>query len=408
MGRFKIAVLLFCSALLCLGICRSTLAQPAEQNSHSAPSEHLLADEIKFRNQLAQDISAAHLLARLKADELIAEHKFGQARQLVRRAQEMLLAHPDNISKSIFEFLDTLGRRKLQDIDHQEVLFLRKRLASERAASAKLTAEVSGPTQAAPAVLPTSPATRVATALAKPAESPPMSVRLIGRPARRSLRTIIPRIQYDGIPLSEALDDLRSKSGANIVVNWQSLASAGVEKTASINLQLRNVSTGRALKIILDNLSTEWAKLSYVVQEDVLVIASSEDLARIIDTRVYDITHLMIQTRDKRGGSEFAPGRGSGTSGRGSGNGGRAADRSNRDKRSSGSTSRRDGRAGADDFRSEQVDRIIALVHATAPRESWSGDGGPGSVTVFGARLIVTQTAENHARIAKTLALIGW
>ena len=79
----------------------------------------------------------------------------------------------------------------------------------------------------------------------------------------------------------------------------------------------------------------------------------------------------MIETKDKRGGVQFSPGGYDRSSGRGRGNGGGKNDRANRSRRTGGASS---GWAGGDiagTLRSEKTERIIALVRATVPEESW-------------------------------------
>ncbi|NIA08132.1 MAG: hypothetical protein GWP14_10955 [Actinobacteria bacterium] len=382
MDRFRIRDLLCLAGLVCLGVCIS--ATSAQATDSAGSGQQLLAKEINRREQLAQEVSAKHLLARIKADELVAEHKFGQARQLVRKAQEMLANQREDISTSIFTFLDTLGKAKLQSINQQEIAFLRRRLEAEKNTAKQTSKAHEQPTDQTKAV---------STGRSRTPASAETAVRSAGT----GLGTLIRRIEYEEIPLGEALEDLRAKSGANIVANWQSLGNAGVEKTTPVNLKLYNVSAGRVLKIILDNLSTGWAKVSYVVQENVVVIASAEDLARIIDTRVYDISHLMIETKDKRGGGEFEPGGSNRRSRQGRGNSGRRNSRGSRRARST-----------ATELRSKKIEKIIALVRAAVPQDSWRENGGPGSLTVVGTRLIVTQTVENQAKIGKSLLLIGW
>ena len=138
MDRFKLTFLLWTLACSCI----PGLAQSAEESSDSPAPEQLLARQIKSRTQLAQEIAAQHLLARIRADELMAQQKFGLARHVVRHAQQALTSRRDDIPQTIFTFLETLGRQKLLAIDSQELIFLRKRLADERARRAKLASKV--------------------------------------------------------------------------------------------------------------------------------------------------------------------------------------------------------------------------------------------------------------------------
>ena len=223
--------------------------------------------------------------------------------------------------------------------------------------------------------------------------------------------------------MADVLDDLRNRSGANIVANWQSLDYAGIFKTTPVSLQLHNVSAAGILKVILQNLSTEFASFSYVIQDNVVVISTSEDLAKIVDTRVYDVTHLMMETKDKRGGSAYSTGGSrndryndnrSGSSGdryrdRNDRYGSRDSRNRNRGDRYGRSTSISTSRSGygtLDSNGTERKERIMELVRTAVAEDSWRDAGGAGAIRVFGTRLVITQTIDNHAKIAKTF--IGW
>ena len=215
------------------------------------------------------------------------------------------------------------------------------------------------------------------------------------QPAKRGVRTLLRKVAYEDVSLSDVLDDLRERTGSNIVVNWQSLENIGIDKTSTVNLDLMNVRAERVLKSVLDNFSTGWGygRVSYVVHGGVVTIASSEDLGKIVDTWVLDITHLMRATKDKRGGSLFeSVGGGPGDRGRGR----------------TGTSTRRGSEADTAEGRDELKERMIELVRAAAPAESWREGGGPGAVSIYGTRLIVTQSITNLQKIAQTLAMLGW
>jgi hypothetical protein len=207
-----------------------------------------------------------------------------------------------------------LGRQKLLAIDSQELIFLRKRLAGERARRAELATKVpqtppEGHFVQAPATLlpPKPSATPKATAPLKPIPTARLAAGAF-RSVRRGLQRRISIVQYDDTTLADVLDDLRSKSGTNIVANWQSLANLGIDKTTTVSLNLRNISAGRVLKIILQNLSRPYARISYIIQDDVVFIASAEDLDMILELGVYEIADILMETKEKRGGPQFSPG----------------------------------------------------------------------------------------------------
>lgn len=390
--------------LLILACWPAAAVADSQENSPTAGRE-LLAEEINRREQLAQEISAKHVLARLEADELIAQHRFGQARYALRQVQKLLASKRNEIPPGTFTMLDTLGQEKLKEIDRREILYLRERLASQQPQPVEQK-KSSTPELPVPAASPAGSAADVSRNPSPVGIPDHQPTRYLTKPIRLGLGTLVQNVEYEEIPLNEVLDDLRDKSGANIVANWQSLSKAGIEKDTPVSLKLRNVSAGRILKAILENLSSARDRVSYIVQDGVVLIATAEDLDRRVDTRTYDITHLLMEVKDLRGGSRYDSG---------SGQYDRRRDRNmdydnrNRDRRSNssrtsvGSSSRRSSESTAVD----RKQKIIDIVYSSAPEDSWRENGGPGSVAVFGTRLIVTQTIENHTKIAMAIAMLG-
>ena len=402
-----------CALCLAFLICGSPTVSAEDQGYDSLGRGNILAEEVSSREQLALEISSKHAVARLEAGEFMQQHKYGWARHIMREAQKRLVTRRNQVPASVFTMLNTLGQEKLNDIDAREIYYLRKRLAGERPSRGK-------PRKPEAAELPT-PETSESlgvTVIGPAAHAETRTVKYVRGPVRKGLQALIGSVDYQDDSLSEVLDDLREKSGANIVANWQSLSNAGIDKDTPVSLKLKNVSAGRILKAVVQNLSNSWSPVSYVEHGGIVVIATAEDLARIIDTRVYDITHLLMETKDLRGGARYDTGgrsydrsgdrdsgnRSSRDYGRNSGRSNRRYD-SNRTSRrdSSGSRYDRDGSAGTD-----RTQKIVDIVRSSASEDSWRENGGPGGVAVFGTRLVVTQTAGNHAKIAMALAQLGW
>lgn len=400
-----------CLAILTCGPC-AVLAEG--RGYDSVGGGNILVEEVSRQEHVAREVSSKHAVARLEADELMERHKYGWARHTMRKAQELLISRRNETPASVFTMLDTLGQDKLNEIDAREIRYLRQRLAGERPSSQGISrkpeaVELPTPEKSKPSGV---------TVTAPAAYRNTRTVKHMRGPVRRGLGTLVANVDYEEYPLEEVLDDLREKSGDNIVANWQSLNNGGIDKDTPVSLKLRNVSAGRILKAVLQNLSSSWSPVSYIEHNGIVVIATAEDLARIIDTRVYDITHLLMETKDLRGGRQYdAGGRRNDRSRDGGSN-----DRSdrNRDSNSSRSDQRNDSPRtsvgsssgsrydGAGSVGTDRTQEIIDIVLSSAPADSWRENGGPGSVAVFGTRIVITQTAENHAKIAMALALLGW
>ena len=252
--------------------------------------------------------------------------------------------------------------------------------------------------------------------------------------ARTLLKVKHPRFEYPEWTLTEVIDDIREKSGLNIQVNWNSLEYAGIDREQEVTLQLKNVSVERALKSILDNLSSSagaygddygyGTTIAFGLQDGIVVIANSEDLARDYYPVAHDISDLLLETTDLRGGTLYDSGTGDSYNNDNRDSSSSSSSSSYRDDRSSSrsrddrSSSRRDDRSSSsnrsgsdsnrdsDSNRGDVIGRIIDLVVMNAPADSWretTTGTGEGTVEIFGTRLMVYQTAENHIKIKNML-----
>ena len=171
-----------------------------------------------------------------------------------------------------------------------------------------------------------------------------------------------------------------------------------------MNLNLRGVSVGRALKAILDGLSTGFygATISYSLEDGVVAIASSMDLGRDFYTVVYDISDLLIEVTDRRGGGDYEAGGGQSQQGGGGGDRGTSSNQRSGSSRRSTSSGRSGEDAGED--REGLVERVVELITNVSPADTWQEEGtGEGTITVWGTRLVVNQTSENHTKIRDML-----
>lgn len=194
--------------------------------------------------------------------------------------------------------------------------------------------------------------------------APPMVVRppsdggripIIGAPPAL-LRWPVGEFRSDGDRLSDVIDRLRDRSGADIFVNWKALAAPGVTHDLPVTFR----SPGPTLADVLDDLLIELCgsgngpRLGYDVDEDVITISTSEDLSKNTLTRVYDIRDFL-----------------------------RAAD--------------------SRDDRDKAVAAVVRTVTGVDPL-SWRDHGGKlGMVRELGGQLVVTQTPAVHRRLRDLL-----
>lgn len=169
--------------------------------------------------------------------------------------------------------------------------------------------------------------------------------------ALKKLAAIVPDMRLDNVMLSDAIDQLRKASGADIFVNWKELQVFGIPRDVHITLHLTNKRISTVLKLLLEIAGAEREPLGFVVNDGVITISTAHDLMRNTVTRVYDLRPVI----DAPGG----PGR------------------------------------------NARVESLLKLVMDEVDPQSWRArDGDIGSIREIQGQVIVTQTAANHAKIA--------
>jgi len=81
-----------------------------------------------------------------------------------------------------------------------------------------------------------------------------------------------------------------------IVVIWKDLLdNADIDRTTPIDMdELSGVSPGRALRLLLASVSGGYDRLGYIVEDGIIMIATVESLPDKFETRVYDISDLLL------------------------------------------------------------------------------------------------------------------
>ncbi len=156
---------------------------------------------------------------------------------------------------------------------------------------------------------------------------------------------------FHGTPLSEVVDALRTSTGQNIFVHWKGLESAKVTRSLPVTVDLSDLTLGQSLDRLLAEVGGEYAHLGYTIDDGVITISTQIELAKNVETRVYDV---------RRGLPNQAT-------------------------------------------RQQDLAQILARVHGIDPL-SWKAAGGEiGDVKELSGQLIVTQTPAVHQRIETEL-----
>jgi len=216
------------------------------------------------------------------------------------------------------------------------------------------------------------------------------------RAARLLLQRPLMAVDFQEQPLEKVIQWLRDVTNANLTVNWADLEMAGVTRDNPITLHLRNVRFETVLKQLLE-LAGGSGALSYVIEDGVITVATLDKLREKTVVRTYDINDLIVRVPNFMG-----PELNLDTATSGSNNGGSTGGTDN-DPWSTNNTNA----TGEDNVpsKSEMIQQIITMISTNVEPDSWRDNGGTtGSVTEIQGQLIITQTQENHAKIAELIS----
>jgi hypothetical protein len=92
-------------------------------------------------------------------------------------------------------------------------------------------------------------------------------------------------VHFSSNALSDVIDDLRDRSGANMYVDWPALEKAGISRNATVTMRLKDVSLASTLDLLLNSTKNQ-VDLTYTVEHGAIIIstvASARD-------------HLLVET----------------------------------------------------------------------------------------------------------------
>jgi tetratricopeptide (TPR) repeat protein len=206
--------------------------------------------------------------------------------------------------------------------------------------------------------------------------------------------------EFDGQPFSDVIDYFREVTDANIYVNWKAIEEAGIDRSQTVDVKLRDVPFLKALQLVLNDVGGAAAELGYVLSDGVLTISTKSDLDRATDTRTYDIHDLIARVPDFPAPRVSLESVGE-SSGGSSGGGGGGGDLFGGDEDG-------DTIEGEDEpvTRSAAIARIKQLIIETIDPGNWRPEGDKGSIDSLRGILVINQTPENHSEIEKLIATL--
>jgi hypothetical protein len=205
--------------------------------------------------------------------------------------------------------------------------------------------------------------------------------------AGAGLDRLVDEVDFRQTSFKDAIETLRSKSGTNIVVRWQTLDQAGVEPTASTTLRLTRLPVGRVLSLLCDDVSTQaGVALDWSVDGETVIVTTADENGRYTQIRMYDVRDLIeshYAYRVQTGWKPAPPERAASLLGAVSSAG------------------------VAGDPRAEAVETLTHLVYENVAPDAWRDAGGTiGSIREIDGRFVITATPAMHEEVVRLLELL--
>ena len=201
-------------------------------------------------------------------------------------------------------------------------------------------------------------------------------------------------VNFIEMPLGDVAHYFRDKLGDDVEVQLddRALVDAGVGSDTPITLTVKNVPVRTILQLMLRNLD-----LTYLVQDDLLLITTIDKAETELVTRTYPVGDLLADVPVRQGKPGNAPG---------GGGGGMFAvpdDTAARVAQLPAPSTPRPKAAAIDT--QKDYDTLIEAITTTVKPASWDEVGGPGSIVPVpvSSSLVVSQTREVHDEILELL-----
>ncbi len=208
----------------------------------------------------------------------------------------------------------------------------------------------------------------------------------------------IEEVSFEEAPLDQVMSWLGSITPMNVVVRWQVLEDAGVERDKPVTMKVHGLRLSQVLWMILDEAGGPDLKLAYRASGNLLIISTEEDLGKEMVVRVYDVSDLLVRAQDFYGAPHMnlsqsnnnLGGQGSGGSIFSNSGGGGG---SNYDDQPQGGR----GQQGEDNA---DIQELIDLIVQTVEPDSWAVNGnGEGTIQPFRNLLVVRNNLLVHQQL---------
>ncbi len=201
---------------------------------------------------------------------------------------------------------------------------------------------------------------------------------------------------FDNTAVKLVLQFVFDLADVNYHVNWRALEAGGITPDTPITIKAKDITPGRALDMVLDQLSAGKDKLGsvyWIVDEGVVEISTGDALNQRTKTKTFEIADLLMIVPSfvapqiditAQGNSNYT---GNNTTGGGGGGGGLFGQAGGQGAGNTSNTAETDPAVAKQKLR----DDIVTIVKNSIGEDMWAPNG-KGSITLHKDRLVITQT----------------
>jgi hypothetical protein len=205
--------------------------------------------------------------------------------------------------------------------------------------------------------------------------------------ARQILKHKVTDVNFNNVALSDAIDNIRDRSGLNVHVNWRALEGVGITRQTAVSARMHDVPLRKLLRTIINDAGSA-DTITYYLDDGVVEITTREMADQQMITKVYPVADLVAEIPNFAGPNVQLSSVGQGGGGRSGGGGGGSlfSDRS-----SDSTTTNQQPKT-----KQQSAEDLVTLIKDTVKPEIWRDNGGTAAVRYFNGHIIVTAPRSVH------------
>jgi hypothetical protein len=204
----------------------------------------------------------------------------------------------------------------------------------------------------------------------------------------------IPETTFSEAPFEQVMDWLAELTQVNVIVRWQKLEDAGIPRDKPVTIKAKNLHLSQVLWMIMNEAGGSDVKLAYRATGNMIVLSTEEDLGQEMVVRVYDVSDLLVNVPTFTNAARLDPGQALNQLGQGGGTGGGGGGSSQLFETGQGNNQNQQQNA-----QGLGMDQLIKLITDVIEPNSWTQNGGTGTIQPFGNHLIVRNNILVHQQL---------